>query len=176
MNKKQIKILIGFGIGLLLFIIALPFFFSYAIKREVHRNSYTNNVDYYFKGKIIDYEQIRTVNYALLVKYDTLSIKYGENNSDDLFSGVLDTVSKQIIYNSFVYPQGQYDPSKKIDKTEFPDYIIVDGAENRITFYKDSVLYNFFHDKITTLGDYTPSDTKFEEYCKKTGIENGIKF
>lgn len=175
MKNIYMKLIFGFGIGLMIFLIAIPIVFSHAIKRDNNREAYIQKSEYYFKGEIIDYEQIRNSEYALLIKYDTFNLISGDLTTK-LYSGVIDTLSKQIIYMAYVYPQHEYYPQKKIEYNEFPNYIKVDGKNNKIEYYRNSILYNSLDNNISTLGDYPLSDKKFKKYLKKIGIKNILYF
>lgn len=173
--KSYFKLLTLLGIFILFLSIGfIVFFISVAVKKQNKIDAYYQNSQVYFSGEVIDYEQIRTVEYAIIIRYDSIQFDSKLKNQNEIYLGVVDTANKKIAFIAFVRPPYEFNSHKEISPSKFPDYVSYDGKNKWLKYYKETKIYNTTNE-ISTLGSYAHSENKFKEFCLKNNIEENMK-
>lgn len=154
--------------------IILIVFFGLALSKQSEINSYKNNNDIFFSGNIIAFKQIRTIEYAVLIDYDSIKLEYLKGDKR-IHIGIIDTVKKKIAFIAFVKPPFEHNSHYGIPLNKFADYVKVDLATNQILFLKENKTY-FETNEVSVLGNFEPSIIEFQEFYLTHDLNNIVKF
>jgi len=125
--KKKFNI-INYVIPLLLFVIFFLYLVSEPRRDYRKREKYVESIDYYLKGKCVNFRDLGAQRFLVTLDIDTIEI--GNNNiaESDYFSGLYDFSSNTVYY------------LLDIDK-KFPDYLELNTQnKNILLIYSDTII------------------------------------
>jgi hypothetical protein len=108
--------------------IGVAFVFTTPQRTRIKQDNYFNSIDYYFKGKCVNFRDLGAQRFLVTLDIDTIEI--GNNNiaESDYFSGLYDFSSNTVYY------------LLDIDK-KFPDYLELNTQnKNILLIYSDTII------------------------------------